>query len=84
MGNAQEPLYDTYGKHDYLEILGFDQSEDVIQLNGIADNYSLGASPFDSNDQGIFLKVAGMQDELVAIVKDNNNLDLNSNHFVFV
>ncbi|WP_231585994.1 hypothetical protein, partial [Crocosphaera watsonii] len=54
VGNAQEPLYDTYGKHDYLEILGFDQSEDVIQLNGIADNYSLGASPFDSNDQGIF------------------------------
>ncbi|MCH2244078.1 MAG: peptidase, partial [Crocosphaera sp.] len=84
VGNAQEPLYDTYGKHDYLEILGFDQSEDVIQLNGIADNYSLGASPFDSNDQGIFLKVAGMQDELVAIVKDNNNLDLNSNQFVFV
>ena len=84
VGNAQESLYDVYGRQDYLEISGFDSSNDVIQLHGMADNYSLGASPSGSGDQGIFLKVAGMQDELVAIVKNTNTLDLNSSQFAFV
>uniref|UniRef100_UPI0030DC5CAE hypothetical protein n=1 Tax=Cyanothece sp. BG0011 TaxID=2082950 RepID=UPI0030DC5CAE len=83
VGNATESFYDSYGQQDYLEISGFDASIDRIQLNGTQDDYVIGASPSGSNDQGIFLKVAGMQDELVAIVKDSNNLDLNSNNFVF-
>ena len=84
VGNTQESLYDTYGQQDYLEISGFNSSQDVIQLYGTASNYAVGVSPSGSNDQGIFLKVAGMEDELVAIVKNRNNLDLNSNDFAFV
>ncbi|EAZ92173.1 matrixin family metalloprotease [Crocosphaera chwakensis] len=83
VGDATESFYDNYGQQDYLEISGFDTSQDMIQLHGNANDYAIGASPLRSNDQGIFLKVAGMQDELVAIVKDSNNLDLNSNNFVF-
>ncbi len=83
VGDATESFYDSYGQQDYLEISGFDASIDIIQLHGTANDYAIGASPDRSNDQGIFLKVAGMQDELVAIVKDSNNLDLNSNNFVF-
>ncbi|ACB50264.1 putative peptidase [Crocosphaera subtropica ATCC 51142] len=83
VGDATESFYDSYGQQDYLEISGFDASQDIIQLHGTANDYLIGASPSGSNDQGIFLKVAGMQDELVAIVKDSNNLDLNSNNFVF-
>ncbi|MDJ0730136.1 MAG: M10 family metallopeptidase C-terminal domain-containing protein [Crocosphaera sp.] len=83
VGNAQESLYDTYGQQDYLEISGFDASQDVIQLHGTANHYSIGAFPSGSNDQGIFLKVAGMEDELVAVVKNSDNLDLNSKKFAF-
>ncbi|MGK7959950.1 M10 family metallopeptidase [Crocosphaera sp.] len=84
VGNAQGALYNTYGQQDYLEISGFNASQDVIQLHGSANDYAIGASPSGSNDQGIFLKVPGMTDELVAVVKDRNNLDLNSNQFSFV
>ncbi|MDJ0659494.1 MAG: M10 family metallopeptidase [Crocosphaera sp.] len=84
VGNTQRVLYDSYGQQDYLEISGFNASQDVIQLHGTANHYSIGVSPSGSNDQGIFLKVAGMTDELVAVVKDSNNLDLNSNQFTFV
>ncbi|MGK7883297.1 MAG: S8 family serine peptidase, partial [Crocosphaera sp.] len=34
VGNSQESLYDTYGQQDYLEISGFNSSQDVIQLYG--------------------------------------------------
>ncbi|MGK7883530.1 MAG: peptidase, partial [Crocosphaera sp.] len=85
VGNAQQSLYDVYGQADYLEISDFNDShQDLIQLKGIADNYSLAASPSGSSDQGIFLKVAGMEDELVAIVKNRNDLNLNSSQFAFV
>ena len=84
VGDAQKSFYDSYGQQDYLEISGFSSSQDLIQLYGAVGDYSVGVSPYDSNDQGIFLEVAGMKDELVAIVKNSNNLDLNSNDFVFV
>ncbi|WP_107666987.1 Calx-beta domain-containing protein [Cyanothece sp. BG0011] len=84
LGNASESLYDNYGQQDYAEISNFDVSEDIIQLHGLADDYYLGSSPFQTNDQAIFLKVAGMEDELVGIIKNTNTLDINSNNFAFV
>ncbi|MGK7954762.1 MAG: Calx-beta domain-containing protein [Crocosphaera sp.] len=84
LGNTNGSFYDDFGQQDYAEISNFDVSEDVIQLHGVASDYSLGSSPFEPNDQGIFLKVYGMQDDLVGIVKNTNNLDINSNNFAFV
>ena len=84
VGNTQGSLYDNYGQQDYLEISGFNASQDKIQLHGAANEYAIGASPSGSGDQGIFLKVAGMKNELVAVVKNSNNLDLNSQQFDFV
>ena len=84
LGNTSEALYDNYGQQDYAEISGFELSQDIIQLYGSADDYYLGSSPFGNNDQGIFLKVAGMEDELVGIVKETTGLDINGNSFTFV
>ena len=58
-------------------------SRDTIELHGGMSDYYLRTSPFSTNDQGIFLKFPGMEDELIGIVKNTNNLDLNSNNFVF-
>ncbi|MGB5596457.1 MAG: Calx-beta domain-containing protein, partial [Crocosphaera sp.] len=84
LGDENEAFYDTYGEQDYAEMIGFNAYQDTIQLHGVADDYYIGSSPSGSNDQGIFLQVPGMEDELVGIVKDTINLDLNSNNFVFV
>ncbi|MDJ0598791.1 MAG: S8 family serine peptidase [Crocosphaera sp.] len=84
LGNNIESFYDNYGQQDYLEISNFDLTQDTIQLHGTANSYYLGSSPFSANDQAIFLEVVGMEDELIGIVKNTNNLDLNSNNFVFV
>ncbi|MDJ0846606.1 MAG: S8 family serine peptidase, partial [Crocosphaera sp.] len=84
LGNSMESFYDNHGQEDYLEIADFDVNHDRIQLHGSIAHYYLGASPFATNDQGIFLKVAGGEDELIGIVKDNNNLNLTSDNFTFV
>ena len=84
LGNASEALYNNYGQQDYAEISDFDISQDIIQLNGLVGDYYLGVSPFESNDQAIFLEVAGMEDELVGVVKNTTSLDINSNSFTFV
>ncbi|MGK7886048.1 MAG: Calx-beta domain-containing protein, partial [Crocosphaera sp.] len=84
LGNESETFYDIYEEQDYAEILGFDMSQDTIQLNGMKEYYYIGSSPYGSNDQAIFLQVAGTEDELVGVVKDITSLDLNSNNFVFV
>ncbi|CCQ65694.1 hypothetical protein CWATWH0402_783, partial [Crocosphaera watsonii WH 0402] len=75
---------DNYGQQDYAEISDFDLAQDIIQLHGLADDYYLGSSPTGIDDQGIFLKVAGMEDELVGVVKNTNTLDINSSNFAFV
>ena len=84
LGDKSEAFYDNYGQQDYAEIFDFDTAQDVIQLHGIASDYSLRASPFSGNAQGIFLRVPGMEDELIGIVHNTSTLDLNSNNFVFV
>ncbi|MDJ0601633.1 MAG: Calx-beta domain-containing protein, partial [Crocosphaera sp.] len=84
LGDTVESFYDNYGQQDYAEISDFDLAQDIIQLHGVADDYYLGSSPSGNNDQGIFLRVAGMEDELVGIVKNTTNLDINSSNFAFV
>ncbi|EAZ89254.1 S8 family serine peptidase [Crocosphaera chwakensis] len=84
LGNENESFYDNYGQQDYLEISDFDVSQDIIQLHGNIKDYYLGASPFGANTQGIFLKVAGMENELIGVVKNAKTLDLNSQNFIFV
>ncbi|ACB49590.1 hypothetical protein cce_0239 [Crocosphaera subtropica ATCC 51142] len=84
LGNEVESFYDNYGQQDYTEISDFDLDQDIIQLHGLADDYYIASSPSGTNDQGIFLKVAGMEDELVGIVKNTNTLNINSNNFAFV
>ncbi|MGK7957004.1 MAG: Calx-beta domain-containing protein, partial [Crocosphaera sp.] len=84
LGNEIESLYDNYGQQDYAEISDFNMSQDIIQLHGVAEDYYLGVSPFESNDQAIFLEVAGMTDELVGVVKNTTTLDINSGSFAFV
>ena len=84
LGNEIESLYDNYGQQDYAEIFGFELGQDMIQLHGFADDYYIGSSPSGSNDQGIFLEVAGMEDELVGIVKNTTGLDINSSSFTFI
>ncbi|MGB7412599.1 MAG: G8 domain-containing protein [Thermosynechococcaceae cyanobacterium] len=77
----------TLGAGDYAVIRGFKASDgDQIQLHGQASDYSLGAIPqgFDlQNGSGIYLNTPGA-DELVAIVAYVNNLNLNSDSFVYV
>ena len=53
-------------------------------MTGSVEPYYLGSSPTGIDDQGIFLKVAGMEDELVGVVKNTNTLDINSSNFAFV
>ncbi len=84
LGNENESFYDNYGQQDYAEISNFDMATDIIQLHGTVNDYHLGYSPFSVNAQGIFLKITGMEDELIGVVKNANSLDLKSQNFVFV
>ncbi|MGD1703015.1 calcium-binding protein [Dapis sp. BLCC M229] len=70
-------FYNQGQDHAVLQDFG---SLDTIQLKGEASDYSLRVS--DSNTR-IFLE-DGSQQELIAIVKGNNDLDLNSNSFQYV
>ncbi|MEM9161659.1 MAG: right-handed parallel beta-helix repeat-containing protein [Cyanobacteria bacterium P01_F01_bin.4] len=75
----------TLGLKDYALIRDFNATQgDKIQLHGQAKDYWLGAAPGGvPRGRGIFLKTAG-QDELIAVVQNNNNLKLQSNAFKFV
>lgn len=73
--------YASHGNADYGLIVGFESGKDTIQLQGDASDYYLGASRVDAQSVGIFLK---SQQDLVGIIKDVNNLNLNSDSFSFV
>jgi len=73
--------YASHGNADYGLIVGFESGKDTIQLQGDASDYYLGASRVDSQSVGIFLK---SQQDLVGVIKDVNNLNLNSDSFSFV
>jgi serralysin len=75
----------TLGQSDYALINNFDPAtRDVIQLQGNADDYTLGTAPEGlPAGEAIFLKTPG-QDELIAVVQNASNLSLNSASFSYV
>lgn len=69
--------YDAVGNQDYALITDFNSAEDVIHLDGLKDDYSLGATPPNLPiGIGIF-----QQDELIAIVQGDTALDLEADYF---
>lgn len=90
LGDSSKVYYsdgkaNTLGLKDYALIQDLSLAQgDKIQLNGQAQDYRLGASPKGvAAGKGLFLKTAG-QDELIAVVQNNNSLTLQSNAFDFV
>jgi Ca2+-binding RTX toxin-like protein len=70
-------LYDRAGNEDYALITDFDSNEDKIILGGSKNDYVLGSSPSGLPEgTGIF-----RQEELVAIVQGNSQLNLNDSYF---
>lgn len=80
LGNETSAFYISNGNQDYGLITNFDQTQDVIQLAGKKQNYSLGMT-----DQGLgIFRDLPQQNELIGIVQGVNALDLNSGAFTFV
>lgn len=72
------------GLNDYALITDFKAGQDVIQLRGAANNYTLAASGGNlPTGTAIFLVSSG-QNELVGIVQGVTDLTLGSNSFIFV
>jgi Ca2+-binding RTX toxin-like protein len=70
-------LYDRAGNQDYALITDFNTSEDKIILGGSKNDYVLGSSPSGLPEgTGIF-----RQEELIAIVQGNSQLNLNDSYF---
>lgn len=89
LGNDSRTFYDdgvntTNGVADYARIVGFNASQDFIQLRGSKTNYLLGASPIAGiTGTAIYVnKTSPEPDELIAIVEGVTGLDINSNGFV--
>ncbi len=72
------------GAGDYALIVGFNPSEDILQLQGAPSTYQLGASPAGlPAGTAIFKKTAG-SDELIAIVQSVSFLAIDSTSLRFV
>ncbi|MFB2921118.1 MULTISPECIES: CHRD domain-containing protein [Aerosakkonema] len=72
------------GLNDYALITNFKAGQDVIQLRGAANNYTLATSGGNlPTGTGIFLVSSG-QNELVGIVQGATDLTLGSGSFIFV
>lgn len=76
----------TAGTDDYAQIIDFNTSEDVIQLQGVAADYLLTSSPNGlPGGTAISLnKPSGELDELIGIVQGNVGLSLSGGYFDFV
>lgn len=90
LGDSRKVFYNdgvanSMGTSDYAFIQDFNKnSGDKIQLKGRAADYRLGAAPKGTGrGQGIFLQTSG-QDELIGVVRGNNDLLLRSSAFRFV
>lgn len=70
--------YAETGLYDYGVIENFDKSKDTIELYGAKDEYILNSSPFNPDASGIYFK-----DELIAVIENEQNLNLNSSNFDF-
>ena len=91
LGDSTHVFYDdgranTAGLADYAFISDFKSNEgDRIQLHGSAADYLLGTAPAGTESgQGIYLLNPAGKDELIAIVRGNNGLNLDSQAFIFV
>ncbi|WP_404783507.1 Calx-beta domain-containing protein [Altericista sp. CCNU0014] len=89
IGNSVTTFYDdgnttTAGVNDYVRIVGFNSSEDLIQLTGPKSNYILGTSPVAGvTGTAVFInKPDGEPDELIAIIEGVTGLNLASNVFI--
>jgi hypothetical protein len=86
LGDTSKVYYDdgavtTPGITDYALITDFNVAEgDIVKLNGLANQYSLGTSPITGvNGQALFLnKPTGEPSELIAIFKDSAGLTIDS------
>ncbi|MEH1816631.1 MAG: choice-of-anchor I family protein [Nostoc sp.] len=80
LGDATSAFYTSSRNNDYAEILNF-QANDLIQLKGVANNYSLGSV---SSAVGIFTNNGR---ELIAVVENGLNRNTNlatDTRFVFI
>lgn len=90
LGDSNKVYYDdgqsgSVGLGDYAEIRDFNSRQgDKIQLKGSVEDYRIGSAPAGAaQGRGIFYLNAG-EDELIAVVRNNNKLTLESSSFTFV
>ncbi|GAB4535396.1 MAG: hypothetical protein Tsb0014_22340 [Pleurocapsa sp.] len=89
--DATNNYLDTYGKYQYAVITDFEDGVDRIYLEGQVGDYELGNTTVGGGGVGIYLdrdnsNSIGIEDDLIAIVKgDNDNLSLsNGTQFLYL
>ena len=75
MTDGEQVLYGENGVSDYAIIQNFTPKEDAIELFGQAQDYTIGSSPFNTEDQGLYVYNQNNKD-LVAVVTRVNDLSL--------
>ena len=88
LGDFNHTFYDdgdsnTNGNTDYALIEDF-KKVDLIVLKGAANDYLLESNFSIGEASGTAIFKQDTENELIAVVKDTENLDLNSNNFFFV
>jgi Ca2+-binding RTX toxin-like protein len=89
LAKSQQSFYDdgddtTAGLNDYALIQDFNTNEDLIRLQGTANQYVLGDSPIAGVAGTAILRKTGGVDELVAIIQGSTNLDLTASYFQYI
>jgi hypothetical protein len=87
LGRAGQRYYDSDGSAGMAIIRDFTVGQDTIQLQGVANQYSLSSGRFNAV-QGTFISVAGSGDRIGFVegirTTDATSLNLgNPNHFLF-
>jgi hypothetical protein len=77
---SSNPYYTQAGTADYALFQDFSTSEDVIQLTGSPDQYTLGSSPIS----GVSGTAIYQDGDLIAVVQDTTGLDLSASYVVYV
>ena len=90
LGDRNKPYYDdgdvsTPGDDDSAIILDFNPNEDVIQLNGSAENYTLiDLAELGEGETGTAIFLTGeTNDELIGSINTVGGLSLDANYFQF-
>lgn len=87
LGNGSNTFYDDFDNEDFAVIKDLNQSEDVISLHGLAEEYVLGDITVNGvTGVGIYsIESLAEPLELIGIVQgDNSGLNLNSQVFDFI